>query len=191
MHLGILAAVLFAPEAPTAVEVAPPTIQGVIVSVKPIEKPPEPLSPPPPQPPEPKPLPKPKIPLPKAPPSEHAVKQEVEQEPTPPAPVEQKPAAEPAPVVQPVVDASQSNNPAPIIPTISRRLREEGTTLLEVLVKTNGSVGELRVKKSCGYQRLDDAAVRAVKQWHFTPAKRGDEVIDFWYELPIEFSLNK
>src|SRR6187402_65125 len=92
IHVGALAAILFAPESPTPVEIIPPTIQGVIVSVEPVAKPPEPLPPPPPPPPEQKPPPKPKIPLPKAPPSERAVKQEAEPEPTPPAPpVEQKP----------------------------------------------------------------------------------------------------
>ena len=62
--------------------------------------------------------------------------------------------------------------------------------LLEILVKADGSIGEMRLKKSSGSTRLDDAALRAVKNWHFLPAKRGGEAIDFQYELPIEFSLN-
>lgn len=193
LHIGVLAAVLVAPESPAPIDIIPPTIQGVIVAAKPIEKPPEPLPPPPPPPPPPvqKPLPKPKIPLPKAPPSEHAIKQESQPEPTPPAPVEQKPVVQQAPVTPPQADASQINNPAPVYPTMSKRLREEGTVVLEILVMADGSVAELRLKTSSGYERLDEAALRAVKQWHFIPAKRGDEAIDFQYELPIEFSLNK
>ncbi|HWV15387.1 MAG TPA: energy transducer TonB [Cellvibrio sp.] len=191
VHAGVLAAVLFAPESPEPPVVIPPTIQGVIVSVEPVEPPPEPVPPPPP-PPEQKPLPKPKKPLPKAPPSERAVQEEVAVEPTPPAPVEQKSEPQPqAPVVPPRADATQINNPAPVYPTISKRLREEGTVILEILVTASGSVAEMRLKQSSGYERLDEAAMRAVKQWHFLPARRGNEAIDFWYELPIEFSLNK
>lgn len=192
MHAGVLAAALFAPESPAPVEVIPPAIQGVIVSVEPQEKPPEPVPPTPP-PPEQKPLPKPKIPLPKAPPSERAVKQEEAPEPAPPAPVEQKPVVQQpsAPVTPPHADASQINNPAPAYPSVSRRLREEGTVLLEILILADGSVGEIRLKTSSGYERLDDVAIRTVKKWHFVAAKRGDEAIDFWYEQPVEFSLNK
>lgn len=192
-HIGILAAVLFAPESTTPLEIIPPTIQGVIVAAEPIAKPPEPLPPPPPPPPEQKPLPKPKIPLPKAPPSEHAIKQESEPEPTPPAPipVEPKPVVQQAPVTPPQADASQINNPAPVYPVQSQRLREEGTVILEIMVLADGSVAELRLKTSSGYARLDEAALRAVKNWHFIAAKRGDESIDYLYELPVQFALNK
>ncbi|MET0357225.1 MAG: TonB family protein, partial [Cellvibrio sp.] len=188
-HTGVLAAVLYAPTQTPPVVIEPPTIQGVIVASEPIKEPEKPVEPPPP-PPE-KPLPKPKIPLPKAPPSERAVTQEVE---PPPAPAEEAPKPvepTPAPVIPPQADASQLNNPAPVYPQASRRLKEEGVVLLEILVKADGTLGEMRVKKSSGYKRLDEAAQQAVKNWHFVPAKRGGEAIDYWYELPIEFSLNR
>lgn len=187
-HAAALIAVLFVRQAPTPVVIEPPTIQGMIVASEPITKPPEPTPPPPP---EQKPVPAPKIPLPKAPASERAIKQEAQPEPTPPVDNPIK-SAEPtqAPVVPPQADASHLNNPAPVYPTPSRRLREQGTVILEVLVKADGSLGDLRLKTSSGYSRLDEAAQRAVKNWHFVPAKRGGTAIDFWYELPIEFSLN-
>lgn len=189
VHLGALAAIVYAPEQPAPIVIEPPAIQGVIIASEPITKPVEPTPPPPPQ--EQKPLPVPKIPLPKAPASERAIKQDAQPEPTPQAEQPQKPA-EPsqAPVVPPQADASQLNNPAPVYPSQSRRLHEEGIVLLEVLVKADGSLGDMRLKTSSGYSRLDEAAQRAVKNWHFVPAKRGGEAIDFRYELPIEFSLN-
>lgn len=188
-HAAVLAAVLYSPEVPAPVKIELPTIQGVIIASEPIRKPPEPTPPPPP---EQKPLPQPETPLPKAPPYERAVHQDDTPISTPPAPEPQK-QAEPtqAPVTPPSADASQLNNPAPNYPNASRKLREEGVVLLEVLVKADGSLGEMRLKKSSGYSRLDDSAMRAVKNWHFLPAKRGGEAIDFWYELPIEFSLNQ
>ena len=187
-HAAALGAALFARQAPAPVVIEPPTIQGMIVASEPITKPPEPTPPPPP---EQKPVPAPKIPLPKAPASERAIKQEAQPEPTPPVDNPVK-SAEPtqAAVVPPQADASNLNNAAPVYPTPSRRLREQGTVILEVLVKADGSLGDLRLKTSSGYSRLDEAAQRAVKNWHFVPAKRGGTAIDFWYELPIEFSLN-
>lgn len=189
-HVGILAAILLAPKEAPAIFIEPPTIKGVIIASEPIETPPELAPPPPPK--EVKPLPQPKIPLPKAPPSERAIKEEVV-EPRPveaPAPIDEPKVAEPAPVSLPRADANHLNNPAPAYPPASRRLREEGVVLLEILVKADGTLGEMRLKKSSGFDRLDDAAQRAVKNWHFVPATRGDEAIDYWYELPVEFSLN-
>lgn len=188
-HAGVLAAVLFAPTQPTPVVIEPPTIQGVIVASEPIKDPEKPVETPPPPPPE-KPLPKPKIPLPKAPPSERAVTQEAEPTPAPVEETQKPPEPTPAPVIPPQADASQLNNPAPAYPQASRRLKEEGVVLLEILVKADGSLGEMCLKRSSGYKRLDEAAQQAVKNWHFVPAKRGGEAIDYWYELPIEFSLN-
>lgn len=186
-HITALGVALYAPESKAPIVIEPPTIQGVIVASEPAPKLPEPTPPPP----EVKPKPAPKTPLPKGPVSERAIKQETQVEPTPPVehPVKD---AEPAPVqiMPPQADASELNNPKPVYPMQSTRLREEGTVILEVLVKADGSLGEMRLKTSSGYSRLDESAQRAVKNWHFLPAKRGGEAIDFWYELPIEFSLN-
>ncbi|WP_189416820.1 energy transducer TonB [Cellvibrio zantedeschiae] len=189
VHFAVLGAVLLARQAAAPVVIELPTIQGMIVSSEPVTKPLEPTPPPPP---EQKPVVAPKIPLPKAPASDRAIQQEAQPEPAPPVDNPVK-SAEPtsAPVVPPQADASHLNNPAPVYPTQSRRLREQGTVVLEVLVKADGSLGDLRLKTSSGSDRLDEAALRAVKNWHFVPAKRGSESIDFWYELPIEFSLNR
>lgn len=195
VHLGTLAAIVLSAPEPAPVEIVQPTIQGVIVMAEPepTPPPPEPLPPPPPpeKKPEPTPKPKPK-PLPKAPPSERAVKApEPEPLPTPPVaqPAEPKPAA-PAPVVPPRADAGQISNPAPAYPSLSRRLREEGLVVLEILIRADGSVGEIKLKASSGFKRLDEAAINAVKRWRYQPATQGGQAIDFWYEQPLEFNLH-
>lgn len=187
-HIGILAAVLYS-SAQQNITTTLPVIQGIIVAATPVVEqtpPPPPLS-------EQKPLPeKRKTPLPRAPVSERAP--QVEQTTTPVIPSNTpKPSEEPtdAPITPPQANTSEFNNPAPVYPTQSRRLRETGIVILEVLVKADGSLGDLRLKTSSGYSRLDEAALKAVKNWHFVAAKRGNETIDFWYELPIEFSLNR
>ena len=194
LHVSVLAAVVMAPSKPKPIEIVTPTIQGVIVMAAPEQlPPPPPPEPPPPPPPEPKPVPKPK-PLPKAPPSERAVKAP---EPPPPPPVEPSPQPQqqaepqPAPVVPPSAEASELNNPAPAYPKLSRRLGEKGTVTLALLVKADGTVGDIRVKNSTGYKRLDDAAVNAIRRWKFVPASQAGIAIDYWYEIDFEFNLNK
>lgn len=195
LHLGALAAIVLSKSEPTPVEIIQPTIQGVIVMAEPEPAPPPPAPLPPPPPPEkkPEPTPKPKPkPLPKAPPSERAVKAP-EPEPTPAPPVTQPaeptPAA-PAPVLPPRADAGQISNPAPAYPSLSRRLREEGLVVLEILIRADGSVGEIKLKASSGFKRLDEAAMNAVKRWRYQPATQGGIAIDFWYEQPVEFNLH-
>lgn len=190
-HVGVLASVLLAPTTPKPVEIVMPTIQGVLVMAEPevTPPPPEPPPPPPEKKPDPKPTPK---PPPKAPPSERAVKAP-EPEPPPPQlpPAEPKPAEPtPAPVLPPRAEAGQLSNPAPVYPSLSRRLREEGVVILEILIKADGTVGEIKIKSSSGFKRLDATAVNAVKHWRYQPATQGDKKIDFWYEQPVEFNLH-
>jgi protein TonB len=191
VHVGVLAAVVMSPSNPKPLEIVQPTIQGVLVMATPAEAPPPPELPPPPPEKKPEPKPKPK-PAPKAPPSERAVKAP---EPERIAPVEKpaepKPLAPaPQPIVPPRAEAGQLTNPAPVYPNLSRRLREEGIVVLEILIKADGTVSEIRIKNSSGYKRLDDSAVKAVKYWRYQPATQGGKAIDFWYEQPIEFNLH-
>lgn len=167
--------------APSAEKIAPPVVA---------DKPPEPLpveQPTPKPTPKPQPKPQPKKPPP-APPSERAVSTPPE-----PAPLPPPAAAEPAqmPVTPPRVDASQLKNPAPPYPSLSRRLREEGTVVLELLILADGTVGEIRVQTSSGYPRLDQSALETVRHWRFIPARRGNESIAYTYLQPLEFSLNQ
>lgn len=98
------------------------------------------------------------------------------------------PAAAPA-VTPPRTDASHLNNPVPRYPPVSRRLGEEGRVLLDVHIQPDGGVGEIRVRTSSGSNRLDQAALDAVKRWRYVPARRGDVAIAFWYVQPVVFAL--
>lgn len=121
--------------------------------------------------------------------------------PTPPAPtrVEAPPAPappSPAPVVTAPsktdvsIPASYSaSNQKPIYPNMSKRLGEQGTVVLRVLVKADGSAGEVEVKSTSNYPRLDQAAIDAVKTWRFNPAKIDGKATDEWYQVPIPFKL--
>lgn len=208
LHAGAIAAAMWIP-APKTQELVLPTVQGILLPAPPAETvqapaaretPPEPV-PPPPKPEKPKPKPKPKEPpKPKPPleppPSERAIEQPEEVVETPPPPSQAAVAAEDenealgAPVTPPQKDANPLNNPAPAYPNLSRRLGEQGTVLLEILILADGTVGEIRIKESSGHKRLDETAVKAVKRWRYTPAKRAGIAIDYWYLQPVDFSLN-
>ncbi|MES2918433.1 MAG: energy transducer TonB [Pseudomonadota bacterium] len=93
------------------------------------------------------------------------------------------------PVTPPRSDAAHLNNPKPVYPAVSRRLKEEGTVVLEVFIQVDGSVGELRVKRSSGFPRLDEAALAAVRRWTYVPARRGSEALALWHSQSLVFSL--
>lgn len=98
-------------------------------------------------------------------------------------------AAPVEPLIEPRVDATRQNNPAPIYPRTSLRRREEGRVILEVLILQDGTVGDIRIKHSSGYTRLDQAALKAVRRWRYSPARQGKRILDYWYQQPIVFAL--
>jgi protein TonB len=110
--------------------------------------------------------------------------------PAPAAPAAPRAAAAEQPVEAPRADAAHLNNAAPPYPSLSRKLNEQGRVVLRIYILADGKVGELSIKQSSGYTRLDQAALEAVRNWRFIPAKRGGEPIPYWYTQPISFSLN-
>ena len=68
----------------------------------------------------------------------------------------------------------------------------EGDVMLQVEVFIDGSVGAIDVLKSLmsGPGGLDEAAIKAVKQWEFSPAKSGGKPVACWVTFPVNFSLH-
>lgn len=91
--------------------------------------------------------------------------------------------------VPPRFDADYLDNPAPVYPALSRRMGEEGKVMLRVFVEASGAASQLEIRTSSGSQRLDSAAIEAVRRWKFAPAKQGDKFVAAWVLVPINFSL--
>lgn len=91
----------------------------------------------------------------------------------------------------PRFDADYLNNPVPVYPNMSRRLREAGTTELRVRVSNTGEPLEIQLFKSSGYSRLDEAALAAVKKWKFQPAMRNGKAAEGWVWIPLQFGIKK
>jgi TonB family protein len=96
-----------------------------------------------------------------------------------------------APDLQPFVgvrfDADYLHNPAPAYPATSRRLKEQGAVLIFVQVNERGDPVSVQLKQSSGHERLDQAALEAVRLWRFVPAKRGQTPIAASVIVPIHF----
>lgn len=93
-------------------------------------------------------------------------------------------------IESPRFGVSYLNNPAPDYPATSRRLGEEGRVLMKVLVSAEGAAEDVQIEKSSGSERLDNAAVNAVKRWRFIPAKRNNQPLSAGVLVPINFSLD-
>lgn len=108
-----------------------------------------------------------------------------------PAPVvaEAPKPAPPPPVIEPRFDADYLDNPKPPYPKLSSKLGETGKVFLRVLVKTDGTVKELELHKSSGFERLDRSAMNTVQNWRFVPARQGSKAVDGWVIVPINFTL--
>ena len=66
----------------------------------------------------------------------------------------------------------------------------EGTVVLMVIVRSDGSVGAMSVSKSLE-ESLDRSALRAVRKWKFDPATRGGGPVDVVVEINVDFKLPK
>jgi TonB family protein len=77
----------------------------------------------------------------------------------------------------------------PRYPESARRAGAQGVTLLKLRVLENGKVGEVQIERSAGHVDLDNAAVDAVKQWLFQPARMGTIPVAVWVLLPVKFEI--
>jgi protein TonB len=109
----------------------------------------------------------------------------------PPAPAKNATDTAESAVSPPRFDAGYLNNPAPVYPNMSRRLREVGIAHLRVRVSASGEPLEIQLFKSSGYVRLDEAARVAVQKWKFQPALRNGVAVEDWVDVPLRFSLDR
>jgi len=111
-------------------------------------------------------------------------------------PVAAPPPPAPKPVERQVVKTPPSTQgrgariTQPEYPPASRRAGEEGTVQLQVLVQENGRAGEVKVARSSGFPKLDEAAVAEVKRnWRFVPGKEDGKPVSMWHTFAVTFRL--
>ncbi len=89
----------------------------------------------------------------------------------------------------PSFNAGYLHNPPPSYPPVSRRMGEQGRVLLRVTISADGMALSVAMQSGSGSNRLDEAAVAAVRKWRFVPAKRGGQAVSASVMVPIKFSL--
>jgi protein TonB len=153
--------------------------------------------------PEPKPKPKPE-PKPKPRP--------VEQQPAEPAPQAEPEVAEEAPAApdaassesaqpaaappglpdrDPDYQAAYLKNPPPAYPMVARRMGWQGRVVLNVEVLASGLPGQVKLHQGSGHDVLDNAALKAVRNWRFVAARQGGQAVTKWFLIPIPFILKE
>jgi periplasmic protein TonB len=105
------------------------------------------------------------------------------------APEKSKPEAAGTKYQAPSFNAGYLHNPPPSYPSVSRRMGEQGRVLLNVTVSAEGGALSVALHASSGSNRLDEAAIAAIRKWRFVPAKRGGQAVSASVIVPIKFSL--
>ena len=82
-------------------------------------------------------------------------------------------------------------NPPPAYPAAARRRSEEGTVIVSAWVSARGLVERVTIKEGSGSEALDRAALRAVHDWKFDPARQGASAVASWVEVPVTFRLTR
>jgi protein TonB len=112
--------------------------------------------------------------------------------PQPPQREEPAAAAAPAAPAQPRTIASgveYIQPPDVKYPALSKRMGEEGKSIIRVLINEKGRAERAEVQKSSGSSRLDDAARQAVMRALFKPYMEDGKPMPVFAIVPINFQL--
>jgi len=97
---------------------------------------------------------------------------------------------------QPANSLPASTNATPVLadcavsyPPIAVRLNLQGTTVLMLHVTAQGTVGDVRIKNSSGYDALDSTAVKCAQTWKFRPATQNGIPVEANVERAIRWSI--
>ena len=105
--------------------------------------------------------------------------------PPPPPPPPTKPVRLHAGIQAPVKIA----NVNPIYPPLAQATHVKGYVILEAIIDERGAVKGVSVLKSIPL--LDQAAVDAVKQWRFTPARLNSQPVPVVMTVTVNFELDR
>lgn len=117
----------------------------------------------------------------------HAASAPAAIEPPPAHAAPSAPLAVEAPIESPRFDAAYLNNPKPKYPRLLEQRGIGGRVLVRAEVTPDGRCGQVRLLQSSGFKLFDDAALAAVKDWRFVPARRGGQAVSAWVDVPIIF----
>jgi protein TonB len=185
MHVGIIYGLAYGLSRAN-VEVIPPPISADLLDEE-VDKDEPPPPPPPPdfKPPPPDYVPPPEIYV-ETPAAATTAIQVVTDKKAPPPPP-------PAPKAERVVVLPKSiKYTQPDYPSASRRLGEEGSVVLELMVGEDGRVSDAQVVTTSGFPRLDEAALKeALRRWKFAPGTDDGKPRAMRHRVKVTFRLEE
>ena len=88
---------------------------------------------------------------------------------------------------QPVLVAGAN----PVYPEAERKAGVEGSVLLACEVGADGTVTKLAAEQEVpGHPAFTEAALAAVRQWRFEPAREGGKAVACAVKIPVRFKLD-
>jgi len=211
IHIALLAVILTVRNEPTVHPLESRTMTAELLSPAPVAATValQSIAPPPPKPTPPVPHVKPKVqPRPTPKPMQMPLPVAASPSSTAPAPAESAPPAPAAPAApaaaaapaigRPTMEISAPKNVShldcniakPDYPAPSRRRGETGTAYVRFVVGLTGNLENVELKKSSGYDRLDDAALAAVRASACKPYLENGVPIRAAYTQPYQFGLS-
>ncbi|RPI53384.1 MAG: energy transducer TonB [Acidobacteria bacterium] len=79
---------------------------------------------------------------------------------------------------------------APVYTPDAMERRIQGTVVLEVVVGRDGIPTAIRVARSLDAYGLDAEAIRAARQWRFTPGRLGDTPVEVVVNIVLDFRIH-
>jgi len=101
-------------------------------------------------------------------------------------------ASEPLPtlLVSEIIEAKSLTRVEPKYPISAARKGQEGWTVLSFIIEADGSVSSPIIEDSSGNRMINNASLRAVKEWQYTPAtENGKAVQQCNQSVRLDFTL--
>lgn len=76
-------------------------------------------------------------------------------------------------------------------PEDARKAGEQGVTQLAFKILPDGTVDAIQVTTSSGSERLDEAAVKCVANWHYRPALKDGEIVEADWKAKVHWNLDQ
>jgi protein TonB len=95
---------------------------------------------------------------------------------------------EPVPISGEIVEPFEVFRLNPVYPEAARRARIQGTVILEAVITKMGEVQSVRILRSA-HPLLDRAALDAVPQWRYKPAKLNGRPLAVYLTVTVHFQL--
>ncbi len=80
---------------------------------------------------------------------------------------------------------------APKYPRRAQQKGHEGQVIIDATVDATGTIQNITVHQSSGFESLDKSALRAVKRWRFKPFSINGKNIQAVIRVPVNFTLEK